>query len=152
MSLEEARGPAPLTYQDTLRALGALADAWGPASLQLHVDARGACVRLPVAPYERCYAWPQLRKMAEARSRLRGRRPPAPRPPTARWEVVLRLAGRAMDAHPSEEFTVDAVLGDVGRPAACTVTGPAGLVLTAEECVHQQIAIARHYWRVGRRG
>ena len=150
--MEEVRGPAPLSYQDTLRALGALADAWGAASLELRVDAREVCARLPTALYERCYAWQQLRQMAEARGRLRGRRTPASRPPTARWEVILRLAGRAMDSNPGQKFTVEAALGGVGRPASCTVQGPVGPVLTAEECVRQQIEIARYYWRVGRRG
>jgi hypothetical protein len=148
--VQEARGPTPLTYQDTLRALGALADAWGATALQLRVDPRQVCIR--VAADERCYGWPQLRHMTEARARLRGRRPPATRPPTARWEVVLRLAGRAMDAHPGERFTVEASLGAVARPATCTVQGPVGPILTADECVRQQIEIARYYWRVGRRG
>jgi len=150
--VQEAGEPAPLTYQDTLRALGALADAWGATSMQLRVDPREVCARLLAAAQERCYGWHQLRQMAKARSRLRGRRAAASRPPTARWEVVLRLAGRAMDAHPGEKFTVEAVLGGVGRPANCTVEGPVGPILTAEECVRQQIEVARYYWRLGRRG
>jgi hypothetical protein len=150
--VQQPRGPHPLSYEDALRALGATADGWDVPTLRLWIGPDGVRAFAPGAADERQYTWPQLIIMTRARARLRNRRPAARQPPPARWEVILRLAGRAMDSHPGEKFTVEAVLGGVGRPASCTVQGPVGPVLTAEECVRQQIEIARYYWRVGRRG
>ena len=90
--------------------------------------------------------------MAEARSRLRERRPAAPNPPTARWEVILRIAGRAMDAHEGNQFTVIATRGGVGQAASCIVDSPDGPVLTPEQLVMQQVELAHLYWSRGRRG
>jgi len=146
------RGPEPWTYQDTLRALGAVADAWNVPTIHLTVSPEGVRIRMAAHPSERRYRWPQLVRMAEARARLRGRRPPAPTPPTARWEVILRLAGRAMDACDSSEFRIVAARGGVGRAATCQVEAPEGPVLTTEQFVVQQIKLAHRYWSRGRRG
>lgn len=146
------RGPEPLTYQDTLRALGADIDGWGVRTIQMTVSPAGVRVIAPERVAERWYTWSELHTMTARRSRLRNQRPPATQPPPARWEVILRLAGRAMDRHPSGQFSVEATRGGVGQAATCRVDSPEGPVLTAEECVIQQVEIARRYWRRGRRG
>jgi hypothetical protein len=146
------RGPDPLTYQDTLRALGAVVDAWAAPTAHLTVAPDGVRTLTPAHTGERRYSWPQLIMMAEARSRLRERRPPAPTPPTARWEVILRLAGRAMDAHEGNQFTVVATRGGVGQAATCRVDAPDGPVLTSEQFVIQQVELAHLYWSRGQRG
>ena len=140
------------SYQDTLRALGALVDAWRVRCMRLWVSPAGVRVVVPTRFGERWFAWPQLQQMAEARSRLRGQRRPSPQVPTARWEVVLRLAGHAMDRTGGQYFLVEAALGGRGQAATCVVESPQGVVLTAEEAVRQQVEIAWHYWRRGRRG
>ncbi|HLI29455.1 MAG TPA: hypothetical protein VKZ60_20500 [Chloroflexota bacterium] len=144
--------PARPDYRDTLRALGALIDAWGVRTARLWVSPAGVRVVVPTRFSERRYPWAQLQQMAEARARLRGQRPPARRVPTARWEVVLRLAGEAMDRAGGEYFVVEAALGGVGQAATCVVESPEGVVLSAEDAVLRQLEIARRYWRRGRRG
>jgi hypothetical protein len=150
--VEAVDEPARPRYQDTLRALGALVDAWGVRTARLWVSPAGVRIVAPTRFGERRYPWPQLQQMAEARARLRGRRPPTRRVPTARWEVVLRLAGRAMDQARGQYFTVEATLGGVGQAATCVVESPEGVVLSAEDAVLRQLEIARRFWRRGRRG
>jgi len=145
------QGPDPLSYQDTLRALGALIDAWAVPTARLWVGPDGVRIVTPARPSERSYSWQQLIMMAQARSRLRERRPPASLPPTARWEVILRLAGRAMDEHHGDEFTISATRGGVGQAATCRVDSPGGPVLTPEEFVLQQVEQAHQYWSRGQR-
>ncbi|HEY7062918.1 MAG TPA: hypothetical protein VII06_15685 [Chloroflexota bacterium] len=145
--MQQRRGPDPLTYQDTLRALGAVADAWAVPTARLWVTPEGERIVTSARPPERRYSWPQLIMMAEARTRLRERRPP-----TARWEVILRLAGRAMDSHEGRQFTVVAARGGVGQAATCRVDSPDGPVLTPEQFVVQQVELAHLYWIHGKRG
>jgi hypothetical protein len=150
--VRERRGPDPLTYQDTLRALGAVVDAWSVPTARLWVGPDGVRIVTPAGTGERRYSWPQLVMMTEARSRLRDRRPPAMQPPPARWEVILRLAGRAMDGHSGSTFTVVATRGGVGQAATCRVDAPEGPVLMPEQFVLEQVEIAHLYWSRGRRG
>jgi hypothetical protein len=150
--VQTRRGPDPLTYQDTLRALGAVVDAWAVPTAQLWLGPEGVRIVTAARPAERRYSWPQLIMMAEARARLRERRPAAATPPTARWEVIFRLAGRAMDLHEGNQFTIIATRGGVGQAATCRVDAPDGLVLTPEEFVMQQVELAHQYWIRGQRG
>jgi hypothetical protein len=150
--VQTRRGPDPLTYQDTLRALGAVVDAWAVPTAQLWVSPDGVRIVTSARPAERHYSWSQLIMMAEARSRLRERRPAAATPPTARWEVILRLAGRAMDAHDGNQFTITANRGGVGQAATCSVDAPDGPVLSSQEFVMQQVELAHLYWIRGQRG
>ena len=150
--MRERRGPDPLTYQDTLRALGAAVDAWSVPTARLWVGPDGVRIVTPAGTGEFRYSWSQLVTMTQARGRLRDRRPPAAQPPPARWEVILRLAGRAMDKHAGTTFTVVATRGGVGRAATCRVEAPDGPVLTPEQFVMEQVEIAHYYWSRGRRG
>ena len=150
--MQQPRGPHPLSYEDALRALGATADGWDVPTLRLWIGPDGVRAFAPGAADERQYTWPQLIIMTRARARLRNRRPAARQPPPARWEVILRLAGRAMDRHSGSQFTVVATRGGLGQAANCRVDAPEGVVLTPDDFVIQQVEMARQYWSRGQRG
>jgi hypothetical protein len=108
-----------ISYQEALRSLGALLDAAVSPRVRLVVDVAGITVDAPGGFGQQHFAWGQLGELAAARRSLRGRLPSADSLPFSRWENLLRVAGRALDAVGLPRFELHAALAPTDDPFHC---------------------------------
>jgi hypothetical protein len=117
---EERNGTHLISYQEALRSLGALLDAAVAARVRLVVDVAGIAVDAPGGFGQQRYSWAQLVDLATARRGLRGQQQAAADSLRfSRWQTLLRLAGRALDAIGLRRFELHATLAPSDDPFHC---------------------------------
>jgi hypothetical protein len=117
---EERNGTYLVSYQEALRSLGALLDAAVAARARLVVDVAGIVIDAPGGFGQQRFSWAQLDELATARRGLRGQQPAAGDSLRfSRWQPLLRLAGRALDAIGLPRFELHATLAPSDDPFQC---------------------------------
>jgi hypothetical protein len=119
--MAEARGGTHLiSYQEALRSLGALLDAAVAARVRVVVDVAGIAVDAPGGFGRQRFNWAQLDELATARRSLRGQQHTSTDSLRfSRWQTLLRLAGRALDAIGLPRFELHATLAPSDDPFHC---------------------------------
>jgi len=119
--MAEAQGGTHLiSYQEALRSLGALLDAAVAARVRLVVDVAGITIDAPGGFGRQRFTWAQLDDLAMARRSLRGQqRTSTDSLRLSRWQTLLRLAGRTLDAIGLPRFELHATLAPSDDPFVC---------------------------------
>ena len=140
MAEERRRGGHLITYQESLRSLGALLDAAVAPRVRVVVDVAGIAVEAPGGFGAQQFSWDQLGELAVARRGLRGQqRGSTDNLRLSRWQTLLRLAGRALDAVALPRFELHATLAPADDPFHCylEVTVDGQHCLGETELAHQ---------------
>jgi hypothetical protein len=117
---EERNGTYLISYQEALRSLGALLDAAVAARVQVVVDVAGIAIDAPGRFGQQRFTWARLDELATARRGLRGQQRTATDSLRfSRWQTLLRLAGRALDAIGLPRFELHATLAPSDDPLHC---------------------------------